>query len=38
MADFFFNQDKWHTGEKIDKEEIEILIKKVASDTAEEKY
>jgi len=38
MNDFFFNQERWHTGEKINKLEIEELIKNVAEDTANEIY
>lgn len=38
MKDFFFNQEAWHTGEKINKSKIEEVIKKVAVDTANEEY
>ncbi len=36
--EFFTNQDIWRVGEKVDKEEIEGFIKKVAAGIAEEKY
>lgn len=38
MNDFFFNQERWHTGEIINTDEVAAMVRKVAADTAEEKY